>query len=719
MKATQSTINEFFALPSTIFSIPVYQRNYTWEEGNCEKLLQDIISISQNKKTHFMGSITYILHWIDDEKSLRKLQEFVIIDGQQRVTTIMLLLKAIETKIPNEEIKKEIDGLLNLSEQKLHEEIKKEIDGLLNLSEQKLHEEIKKEIDGLLNLSEQKLRLKPIKSDKEAFDLVMQNRSHEIQGVSHIRSNYKFFTKELDNYISKGYRIEEIYGAFLRLKIVAIGLELGEDDPQVVFESINATGVQLKGLDLIRNYLMMGENSDNQNRLYNTYWVPLEDWLGERDLNDFILTYLRIYFEDKLKKEEREVYYALKDHHRDNFSDNIQGLMSDMREYGRIYQIFLDRDHYFLHRGDPQQLANLRLRIKDLVKIKFGVAKPFILRCARDFEEGKLDYENFYEILQILISYFVRRSVCGDPAPALAELLYSLYRQLENVSADALKRYLGKSVGRTAFPNDDKIKAAFLVRNAYAANQVCKFILLEIEKLSNAEPPKEEDLEVEHFYPKTPTQEWRDRVGDYFTFEQDYLNNFGNLTLSGQNQRLGNKPYEAKIALMEEYSSLHLNDYFINNTHSWGIEEVRARSGYLADQFCQVGLFKDLPKEYRTRDINKTLDDDLTNHNLQSVKLPNHQRKIARNAKELASAVIDYLLENAREAFESYTDDESQRYICWDKAKAQLRDRDGTLVVPFEKYGFYFVSNASYQTTGSNLRDLILGCDLNPKDFIV
>ncbi|WRG27459.1 DUF262 domain-containing protein [Helicobacter pylori] len=680
MRVKESTVNDFFALTGTIFSIPVYQRNYTWKEENCEKLLQDIIKISQNKKTHFMGSITYILHHIDDEKSLRQLQEFVIIDGQQRITTIMLLLKAIETKIPNEEIKEEIDGLLNLSGQKL--------------------------------------RLKPIKSDKEAFDLVMQNRSHELQGKSHIRDNYRFFTKELENYLSKGYRIEEIYGAFLRLKIVAVGLELGEDDPQVVFESINATGVQLKGLDLIRNYLMMGENSDNQNRLYNTYWVPLEDWLGEKDLNDFIKTYLRIYFEDRFKEGEREVYYALKAHHRDNFSDDIQGLMSDMREYGRIYQIFLDRDHYFLGRGDPQQLANLRLRIKDLVKIKFGVAKPFILRCARDFEEGKLDYENFCEILQILISYFVRRSVCGDPAPALAELLYSLYRQLENVSADALKRYLGKSVGRTAFPNDDKIRAAFLVRNAYAANQVCKFILLEIEKLSNAEPPKEENLEVEHFYPKTPTQEWRDRVGDYFTFEQDYLNNFGNLTLSWQNQRLGNKSYEAKIALMEEYSSLHLNDYFINNTHSWGIEEVRARSEYLADQFCQVGLFKDLPKEYRTREISKTLDDDLTSHNLQSVKLPNDQRCMARNAKELASVVIDYLLENAREAFESYTDEEP-RYICWDKAKAQLRDRDGTLVVPFEKYGFYFVSNASYQTVGSNLRDLILGCELNPRDFIV
>ncbi len=684
MKATQSTINDFFSTANTIFSIPVYQRNYAWAEENCKKLLQDIVGISQNKKTHFMGSITYILQWNEDKERFRQLQEFVIIDGQQRITTLMLLLKAIETKIPNEEIKKEINIILNLTGQKL--------------------------------------RLKPIKKDKEAFELVMQNRLDKIQEESHIGKNYKFFTKELKNYLNKGYRIEEIYNAFLRLKIVAIGLELGEDDPQVVFESINATGVQLKGLDLIRNYLMMGENSDRQDYLYDTYWVPLEEWIGEKDLDDFIKTYLRIYFEDKFK--EKEVYDTLKIHHEKNISD-IEALMSDMREYGRIYQIFLDRDHYFLGRGDPQQLANLRLRIKDLVKIQFGVAKPFILRCARDFEEGKLDYENFHEILQILISYFVRRSVCGNSNNALNTVLYPLYKQLElyrkpeNVSADALKRYLGKSIGQMVFPNDDQIKAAFLMCNDYSTNYVYKFILLEIEKLSNAEPPREENLEVEHFYPENPTQEWRDRVGDYSTFEQDYLNNFGNLTLKEKNQRLGNKSYEEKIVLMEKCSSLHLNGYFTNNTHSWGIEEVKARSEYLADQFCQVGLFKDLPKEYREREINKTLDDNLTCYKFQSVKLPNGQRHMAKNAKELVSVVIDYLLENAREVFESYTGDAYPNYICWDKAKARLRDKGGSCVVPFEKYRFYFVSGANLQNVGSNLKDLILGCDLNPRDFIV
>lgn len=603
MKASQSTINDFFALTNTMFSIPMYQRNYIWSKDSCAKLLEDIINISKNEKTHFMGSVTYILHFIDDDdkekQSLRKLQEFVIIDGQQRTTTLMLLLKAIETKTQDESIKDEISRLLGLP---------------------------KKQTE-----TQKKLRLKPLKRDKEAFDLVMQNRWNEIQGISHIKDNYKFFLKELDDYLCKGYGIEEIYGAFLRLKIVGIGLELGDDDPQVVFESINATGEPLKGLDLIRNYLMMGENSARQQELYETYWIPLEEWLGvdakgeSKDLNDFILTYLRIYYEDKVKEGEREIYYSLKAHHREHFPDDIEALMRDMREYGRIYQVFLEEHQYGLEQANAtaQQLANLRRLVGILMKIKFGVAKPFVLCLVRDFEEGRLDYENFYEILQILISYFVRRSVCGEPTPVLNKILYSLYRDLgDEVSADGLKRYLGRQFGRAIFPNNERIKQAFATRNAYSLKGVCKFILLEIEKLSNVEPPREDGLEVEHFYPQTATQEWRDMVGDYYAFEQDYCNNFGNLTLTGQNLKLGNKPYGEKIELMESNSSLHLNDYFINNTDSWGIDEVLARSEYLAQQFCQVAMFQDLPKEYRARELSKSLDDDLTFHKFSSLSSP-------------------------------------------------------------------------------------------------
>lgn len=688
MDAKQTTINDFFATTSTRFSIPVYQRNYTWATENCKKLLQDIIGITKNNKTHFMGSITYILHFIDEENSLRKLQEFVIIDGQQRITTTMLLLKAIETKTTDESIKDEIARLLNFS-------------------------------------NGQKLRLKPIERDREAFNLVMQDRWNEIQGKSHIKENYKFFLKELDEYLAKGYGIEEIYGAFLRLKIVGIGLELGEDDPQVVFESINATGVQLTGLDLIRNYLMMGENSTKQQELYDTYWIPLERWLGakEKDLQEFIIVYLRIYFGVRVKEGEREVYNSLKAHYQNNFSDDIQGLMSDMREYGRIYQIFLEGHQYELERRDAtqQQLANLRKLVGVLMDIKFGVAKPFILRLARDFEEDNLDYENFYQILQILISYYVRRSVCGEPTPVLNKILYGLYSELNGeISADTLKRYLGKRFGRGVFPNDDRIAMAFATRNAYSMKKgVCEFILLEIEKLSNAEPPREEELEVEHFYPQSATQAWRDMVGDYYTFEQDYLNNFGNLTLTGQNLKLSNKPYEEKIELMEKNGSLHLNDYFINNTDSWGIDEVLTRSAYLADRFCEVEMFKDLPKEYRIRELRKSLDDDLTFHKLSSITLPNGQRHSIVTATSLAKTTIEYLLENAREAFERYTGDELPKYIYWDKAKASMRNKSGTLVVPFEELGFYFVSNAALKDVGNNLRKLIVGCNLNPREFVV
>ncbi len=148
------------------------------------------------------------------------------------------------------------------------------------------------------------------------------------------------------------------------------------------------------------------------------------------------------------------------------------------------------------------------------MQIKFGVAKPFVLRCARDFEEGRLGYDDFYEILQILVSYYVRRSVCKEPTMALNRILYTLYNSLGEVCATNLKQFLGKQFGRGIFPNDDRIKDAFATRNAYSLKSVCKFILLEIEKLSNAEPPREEELEVEHFYPQSPTQEWRDMMGE-------------------------------------------------------------------------------------------------------------------------------------------------------------------------------------------------------------
>ena len=143
------------------------------------------------------------------------------------------------------------------------------------------------------------------------------------------------------------------------------------------------------------------------------------------------------------------------------------------------------------------------------------------------------------------------------------------------------------------------------------------------------------------------------------------------------------------------------------------------RSRYLAQKFCKVEMFRDLPKEYRIRELSKSLDDDLTFHKLSSIKLPNGQRKLIRNANHLAKSVIEYLLENAREAFENYTGDELPSYIYWDSGKASARDRNGTLMVPFEKAGFYFVSGAALREVGNNLKKLIQGCKLDPRKFII
>lgn len=683
MKAAQSTMNDFFSLANTFFAIPVYQRNYTWSKENCAKLLTDIVGIAKDlDKTHFLGTITFIVHLVQEQDTLRQIQEYVIIDGQQRITTTMLLLKAIERKVSNATIKEEIGRILNSGDARL--------------------------------------RLKPIERDREAFKLVMDDRFNEYTGKSKIKENYHFFLKELDEYIKQGYTIEEIYGAFLRLKIVGIGLEKGDDDPQVVFESINATGVKLEGLDLIRNYLMMGEDSKQQEKLYGEYWKPIEEWL-EKEVNvqDFIESYLRIYHGSSMKKDS--IYDEFKKHHKEYFSDNIESLMKDLRNYGKIYQIFLQKDYRLANpEASDRELVLLKEKIEKIVGIKFGVSYPFIMRIARDYERGYMDFENFHTILETLISYYVRRLVCREASNALNKVMYVLYRDLKKmggVNAENLKQYLGQKSGKEVFPNNERIKRNFIECDAYALKSVNKLILVEIEKLSNVEPPREDGLNIEHFYPQSATRQWRELVGeDWELLESTYRNTFGNLSLTGQNVHLGNKSFDEKLELLNERGSLHLNEYFVNMT-TWGIEEIKIRSKYLAERFCEVGIFADIPKEYRIKPAALTLNDDLTSGNFGSIRFPNRSGKNIKGAKELVKSVIEYLYEQHQEDFEHFVGNYEPKCITWNKEEADPYHRPGRLCVGFRD--FYFISNASLRDVGKNLVQLIEGCNLEPRDFVL
>lgn len=391
MLVGQSTLNNFLLLHNTYFYIPVYQRNYAWGKDNCKKLLEDIVNISRKNKKHFIGIITYIMQRERDKDSILT-HKYVIIDGQQRITTIMLLLKAISNKTQNKHIKDNINRILGIEEENYT-----------------------------------RLRLKPIKRDIDAFKSVLElehlNTLSDI-AKSKIKINYDFLDKKLDYYIKEGYSVEEIYNAFLSLYLVDIGLESSDDDPQVVFESINGTGVHLKGVDLIRNLLMMDKEPEIQDLLLTKYWLPIEEALEEKTLEDFIIDYLRIYYGNNVMKND---YYPLfKTHLIDKFDKDSKILMEELLKYAEIYKFFLNKNHNinFSNLSDREK-GILRKNIDIIIDIKFGVSYTFLMQILNDLKQEKLDFVNVNGMIEVLISYYVRRAICSIGTEALNKVTYT------------------------------------------------------------------------------------------------------------------------------------------------------------------------------------------------------------------------------------------------------------------------------------------------------
>lgn len=332
MKVKDNNLHALLSLNGTDFVIPVYQRNYAWEQEQCDQLFVDILNINSSDKQHFLGTITYIVHSGDNSI------EFTIIDGQQRITTIMLLLKAIQDNV---RIKK-------------NEIIQKKIDSYLF---------------GFSDKS--KVRLKPIKKDREAFECVMNGRLQDFRGKSNIIDNFRFFQRKLKTLALTEETIEEMLKTFPRLQIAEVVLDKTQgDDPQLVFERINATGLHLKGLDLIRNFLMMELKPDEQERIFNDYWAKIEEKFSdekdsEKIIQKFISVYLRIYKGANVKDDEIEICKSFKDLRKDTFDDDSEKILKDMLKFARIYKIIIDKNALWQYDNEnPKEKRILREKIK-------------------------------------------------------------------------------------------------------------------------------------------------------------------------------------------------------------------------------------------------------------------------------------------------------------------------------------------------------------------
>ncbi len=679
----QTSFNHFFSRPNTEFVIPVYQRNYAWQKQNCEQLLDDILSIAKDtNKQHFLGTITYIRHPIQPYGD-----EFVIIDGQQRITTLMLLLKAMQSKTKDENLSVGISSYLNLG----------------------------------INKDKTKLRLKPIKKDREALEYVMSGRWTEFTGFSNIKDNYRFFTNEINKVLEKGYEIGQIFNSFSQLQISMIELEQSKgDDPQLVFERINATGIHLKGLDLIRNFLMMELSPNEQERIFN-YWAGIENLLGnekdsEKIISKFISVYLRIYYGKSLKDDEKDIYNKFKQLRKNNFYNDSEKILKDMLKFARIYKMITDKNFSWEYVNEiSREKRILRKKISLIDYLQFGTAYPFLMRLIDNFEISRLDFKNFNGILDLLISYFVRRAICSVATNALNDVLYSAYSKLnENISVESVAKYLGQKSGNEVFPNAVMLKLNFLNSAIFKSKKVVSLVLYEIEKLDNHEVPTLESLNIEHFYPQTPTKEWREMLGDEWnSLEQNYIDTFGNLTLtdSALNSKLSNKPFEEKVCLYVNKGSLHLNKYFCR-CNKWNIDEIKKRAEWLFDKFNEVEIFRDIEDEFRQIPDKITLIDDWTGLKPRFLKLPDGSEKSVSSVRDTVKAIIEYLIENHSDELDTALK-QGFEFIEF----GEVENKDGAVV---ERFGeFTFVRNASASSLRSAMKKLVETCDLEPDEFEV
>ena len=541
-------LRDIIGANKTLFKIPVYQRNYDWADYHCIRLLKDIAELINTPNSHFTGTIVYMM-----EKFDFGLTQVILIDGQQRLTTIMLILKALS------DCSKTIDG----------DNTSKEIDDTFLCN---------KWCD-----EKYKIKLKPVKTDNEQFTLLMDDKFDDMNIDSHIYINYKIIKETFDKWIIKGVKAMDILDALTRLQVVEIVLDEGKDDPQIIFESINSTGLDLSNSDLIRNFLLM--NCDNQEYMYENYWLYIEKALTNgvdyKNLDFFMAMYLT--FKLSAPMNSKDLYRKfIKLFDDENYTK--ESMLEELKYYCDIFKLFIhydkDRDTEFT-KSTYQSLAGFRA-------LKQTTIYPFLFHLFDDYKNNIIDQVILAKVLKFLLSYLIRRIVCGSTSNTLRGLFVYLYNRIFKVSINKKKYY--ESINKFFFtlntkdviPTDDEFRTSLKYSNLYSNNAVCKFILMDIENGNDKEILSLENITIEHVMPQTLTVEWKNMLGDnYEEVHNKLIHTLGNLSVTGYNSTLSNKKFEEKKELLVESKAVKLNKYILECS-AWNYETILARADSLS-----------------------------------------------------------------------------------------------------------------------------------------
>ena len=657
-----------------IFKIPVYQRNYDWGIGQCQKLFDDVVKAYKNDKRHFLGTFVYIKGNVDNST----LTEVLVIDGQQRLTTLYILLKALYDSAKTEGI----SSIFN---------------------------EIEEYIYNRRCSEEFKIKLKPIQTDNIQLQKLMQNKFEEMSLTSNITRNYNFFMELISK--KKNVELSDILYGMKKLEMVEIILDKSDgDEPQVIFESINSTGLELNLADLIRNFLLMDDQ--NQDYLFHEYWIKIEQQIGYKEVEEFLIQYLN----SKISKNitMQNAYEKFKSYYNETFK-NHEDVLKELKKYARYYAAFIGKESNY-NQEIEYLLNSFRL-------LKQTTSYPFLLRIFEEHEKKHIDDNELISILKFLRSYSIRRIICEIPSNSLRGLYTSLYDRINNKNNKNYYYSLVKLIStlntKDQIPSDDKFKEDLITKNLYK-KIACKYILAEIENQTK-EKIDSSNLTIEHVFPqKENSLVWKEEVGEeYEKLYKLYLHTLGNLTISGYNSELGTRKFVEKKEIIKEKSRMNILNKDILNAEKGTEETILRRADKLSDIVLKLFEYEKVDINFNKIDTQELLDLN-TEIDLKNKKpykfIFDGEEILVKSYVEMLTKFVNLLFDVEPEVFyelaeKEYTMTKSENiYMGYDNSKMRKAKEISNI-------GIFYETNLSSEYTILFIKNILMKSSFDVEDF--
>lgn len=562
LQAGETTLNKLLNT-SRQFIVPIFQRNYSWQKNQYEQLWFDILRASKfkEKQNHFIGSIVYI----DMGTPAGRPQQLLLIDGQQRLTTISILLCAIKDYVQKFNLETKLINLAKIKNQFLYNS---------------------DEID------EDRYKLLLNVQDKETYIKLIDNTIFTVnKPTTNIIKCYEFFYERIEDFIKQHGQIDEIYAGIFKLSLVSISLDKDSDNPQMIFESMNSTGKDLSQTDLLRNYLLMDLTPEKQTRLYKTYWKPMEELFGEdiykNDVNKFdyfIRDFLTLKSDTGYICKINNVYENFKRYYLDNNCEKF-AVLKDLFTYAKYYAC-ID----LLQENDDE----LKLYWQEFKKLDSHVVYPFLLKLCDDYSRQILIKEDFKKILQVVISYLWRRAICEIPTNSLSKTFATLYQAVdkEDYVNSIIKAFVFKSSYKR-FPSDYEVREKLQIKDIYHF-RLRKYLLEALENYYHKEPIdlNTANYTIEHIMPQNIEHNlsWQQMLGeDWQEVHSLYLHTLGNLTITGYNAEMSNKSFGEKVNGESGFKHSHLKlNESIAQCDVWNKKAIQRRTNILTDIILKI-----------------------------------------------------------------------------------------------------------------------------------